>query len=665
MPDGARKAPLPKIFQPMLATLTEPFDQEGWIYEIKWDGYRTGAIINSKKSNLLSRNNKSFNEKFYPVLKAIEDWGIQGVVDGEIVVLDDHGKPDFGSLQNWRSESDGDLVYYVFDLIWLDGYDLTKVPLTERRKILMQILPAGHSIIRMSNAFDSKASDLLKAVRKMGLEGIMAKKEDSLYYSGGRSKEWLKMKSNKRHEVVIGGFTQNEGSSKTFSSLLVGIYRNGDLIYTGKIGTGFSVQLQKEMMKLFKPLIRKINPFEGTIDVNKPSRFRPDPPKASATWLKPDLVCEVSYTEMTSDGVMRHPSFEGMREDKKAKDVHEEIAIDVINSSKPKILKEKIMPTADKSRKTLLNPSEDTQVKDVNGHEMKFTHVSKLFWPKEKITKGDLLNYYYQVSSLMLLYLKNRPESLNRYPDGYAGKSFYQKDVKGKAPEWTTTFPYRSAEEDIDKEFLVVQDEASLLYMVNMGCIEINPWSSTMQKPDHPTWCIIDLDPDKNNFDTVIKVAQVTHQILEAAGIDSYCKTSGSTGIHIYIPLNSKYTYEQSKEFARLIVTMVQQEMPKVTSIERQVSKRKGKIYLDFLQNRPQATVAAPYSVRPKAGATVSMPLHWDEMKKGLKMTDFTLKNVVPMLKERGDIFKGVMGKGIDMKASLKKLEDIFNKTSE
>ncbi len=646
----------------MLATLTEPFDQEGWVYEIKWDGYRAVSIANAEKSILLSRNNKSFNEKFYPVRQAIADWGIQAVVDGEIVVLDDHGKPDFGSLQNWRSEADGDLVYYVFDLMWLNGYDLTKVPLAERRELLMQILPAGHSIIRMSNAFDSTASDLLKAVRKMGLEGIMAKKEDSLYYPGTRSKEWLKMKSNKRHEVVIGGYTQNEGSSKSFSSLLVGIYKNRQLVYTGKIGTGFSDQLQKEMMKLFKPLIRKNNPFEGTIDVNKPSRFRPDPPNASATWLKPELVCEVSYTEMTSDGVMRHPSFEGMREDKNAKDVHEEIEVAAKKSTKPKILKETIMPTIDNSKKTLLNPTESTQVKKVNGHELKFTHVDKLFWPKEKITKGDLLNYYYQVSSQMLPYLKNRPESLNRYPDGYAGKSFYQKDVKGKAPEWADTFPYRSADEAIDKEFLVVQDEASLLYMVNTGCIEINPWSSTMQKPDHPTWCIIDLDPDKNNFDTVINVAQVTHQILEAAGIDSYCKTSGSTGIHIYMPLNAKYTYEQSKEFARLIVTMVQREMPKVTSIERQVSKRKGKIYLDFLQNRPQATVAAPYSVRPKPGATVSMPLHWDEVKKGLKMTDFTLKNVMPMLKERGDIFKGVLGKGIDMKASLKKLETIFNK---
>ncbi|HZV70482.1 MAG TPA: DNA ligase D [Saprospiraceae bacterium] len=646
----------------MLATLTDPFDQEGWVYEIKWDGYRAVASVNKNKSNLLSRNNKSFNEKFYPVQHAIEEWDIQAVVDGEIVVLDDDGKPDFGALQNWRSEADGHLVFYVFDLMWYDGYDLTKVPLTERREMLSQLLPGGDSIIRMSDSFESTASELLKAIHKMGLEGIMAKKENSLYYPGTRTKEWLKMKSNKRHEVVIGGFTQNDGTSKSFSSLLVGVNKNGKLIYTGKIGTGFSDGMQRDMMKLFKPLIRKVSPFTNAIDVNKPSRFRPNPPNASVTWLKPELVCEVSYTEMTSDGVMRHPSFEGMREDKKASQVHEEVAVPVKKSSKPNILKEKVMPAADKSKKTLLNPSEDTQVKKVNGHELKFTNADKLYWPKEKITKGDLLNYYYQVASYILPYLKNRPESLNRYPDGYAGKSFYQKDVKGKVPEWASTYPYRSADEDVDKEFLLVQDEASLLFMVNMGCIEINPWNSTILKPDHPTWCIIDLDPDKSSFETVIKVAQVTHQILEEAEIDCYCKTSGSTGIHIYIPLNAKYTYEQSKEFARLIVTMVQNEMPRVTSIERQVAKRNGKIYLDFLQNRPQATVASAYSVRPKPGAPVSMPLHWEELKKGLKMTNYTIKNVIPMLKERGDLFKGVIGKGIDMNKAIKNLELIFNK---
>ncbi|HUR30030.1 MAG TPA: DNA ligase D [Saprospiraceae bacterium] len=646
----------------MLATLTNLFEREGWIYEIKWDGYRAVAMMGKNQHDLISRNNKSFNEKFYPVFTAIKEWGINGIVDGEIVVLDDHGKPNFNALQNWRSEADGKIIFYAFDIMWLNGYDLTQVSLTERRDILAQIIPENDPIIRMSDAFNTSAAELLDAASKMGLEGIMAKKADSLYYPGLRTKEWAKIKANQRHEVVIGGYTQNEGSSKTFSSILVGVYEKGKLHYSGKVGTGFSDQLQKEMVQKFKPLIRKTNPFEEIIDVNKPSRFRHNPPNATVTWLKPELVCEVSYAEMTSDGVMRHPSFEGMREDKKAKDVHPEITVSSKELTKPKILKEKIMPASDNSRKTLLNPSEATQVKKVNGKEMKFTNLDKLFWPKEKITKRDLINFYYQVAPCMLPYLKNRPESLNRFPDGYAGKSFYQKDVTGKVPDWVEKHPYRSADEDIDKNFMLVQDEASLLVMVNMGCIEINPWSSTIQKPDHPTWCIIDLDPDKNPFNDVIKAAQVCYEILSEAQIDCYCKTSGSTGLHIYIPLNAKYDYEQSKEFARLIVKMMHREMPDFTSIERLTSNRKGKIYLDFLQNRPQATLAAPYSVRPKPGAPVSMPLHWDEVKKGLKLTDYNLKNAIPLLKERGDLFKGVLGKGIDMKASIKRLEGIWEK---
>jgi bifunctional non-homologous end joining protein LigD len=254
-----------------------------------------------------------------------------------------------------------------------------------------------------------------------------------------------------------------------------------------------------------------------------------------------------------------------------------------------------------------------------------------------------------------LPYLKNRPQSLNRFPNGINGKSFYQKNVTGKVPDWIKTFPYHSRVDGY-KNFLVVTDEASLLYLVSLGCIEINPWSSTASKPDNPDWCIIDLDPDKNTFDQVIETAQVTKTILDSIGVESYCKTSGSTGLHIYFPLGAKYSYEESKEFARKIATLVHQELPQFTSIERMVGNRKGKMYVDFLQNRPQATLAAPYSVRPKPGATVSMPLHWEEVKKGLKMTDFTLKNSVERMRSAGDIFKPVLGKGINMRAAFEKL---------
>jgi bifunctional non-homologous end joining protein LigD len=315
---------------------------------------------------------------------------------------------------------------------------------------------------------------------------------------------------------------------------------------------------------------------------------------------------------------------------------------------------------ATKNRKMLLDTTDDAQTVKVGGHAFDFTHLNKVFWPKEKFTKRDLLNYYYQVAPYILPYLKDRPQSLNRHPNGITGPSFYQKNVSGKVPGWLKTFPYRTAEDSEDKEFLVCTDEASLIYMISLGCIEVNPWSSRVSAPDNPDWCIIDLDPDKKTpFDKVIEAAQVTKQVLDAAGIDSYCKTSGSTGLHVYFPLGAKYSYEHSKEFAHVVVQLVQTQIPDFTTTERTVSARKGRMYLDFLQNRPQATIAAPYAVRPKPGATVSAPLHWEEVKKGLSMQDFTIRTMMDRIKSEGDLFKPVLGKGINMEKALAKLEGL------
>lgn len=658
------KAKFPVAFSPMLATLVDkPFDADNWLFEVKWDGYRAIAQCYNNKVSLFSRNNKSFNEKFYPITAALEKLNIQAVLDGEIIISNKEGISSFGDLQNWRSEADGELLYYVFDLLWLDGYLLFDLPLQQRREILKEILPENPSI-QLSQHFNAPGTAFYEVAQNMNLEGIIAKKADSVYVPGTRSKDWLKIKVAQRNEVVIGGFTRNEGSSKLFSSLLVGVFENNKLHYTGKIGTGFTDKDQRAMMEQFKPLIRSACPFDVEPDYNKPSRFRPNPPKATATWLKPELVCEVAFAEITSDGVMRHPSFEGMRIDKKAKDVKAEKAKPTKKVIKESILhKEKIITRRKPGeRKTLLNPGEKQQERSINGYTLKFTNLNKIYWPKEKITKRDMLNYYYQVAPVILPYLKDRPQSLNRFPNGIEGESFYQKNVLDKVPSWINTFPYTS--EGIKKSFLVPVREADVLYMASLGCIELNPWSSRVQKPDHPDFCIIDLDPDKNPFDQVIKTAQVTHEVLQSAGIPCYCKTSGSTGIHIYIPLGAKYLYENSREFGRLIATIVHKQLPRFTSIERATADRKGKLYIDFLQNRPQATLAAAYSLRPKPGATASMPLHWEEVKKGLKMKDFTIHNAVARIKEQGDIFKPVLGKGINMKKAIAALEKLFHPAS-
>jgi bifunctional non-homologous end joining protein LigD len=655
-----KKASFPKRITPMLATLVnKAFDDPDWEFEVKWDGYRAVAFVDGAKSELRSRNDKSFKDKFYPVFEAVKKISTKMVLDGEIVVVDKKGVSGFNALQNWRSEADGELIYYIFDLLWLEGKSLMVLPLKDR-KALLQHFFTGDGNLRLGFSLEGRGKEFLETARKLGLEGIMAKKSDSLYVPGSRSSEWLKIKIEQQQEVIIVGFTHNDGSPKLFSSLLLGAYSNGKLEYAGKVGTGFNAKMQKEMMAQFKPLIIKNSALQEVPDYNKPSRFRPNPPHASVTWLKPTLVCEIKFTEITEDGVFRHPSFKGMRMDKNAKEVIREKEVptgEALKEAEEEI--PKIIKAPEKSgRKTLLNPKDKTQVRKVKGHNLKFTNLDKVYWPEVEVTKRDMLNYYYRIAPFILPYLKGRPQSLNRFPNGIKGKHFFQKDMTGQAPEWIEMFPYASNSKEQDKNYMLATDEASLLYMANLGAIEMNPWSSTAQKPDYPDWCILDLDPGtKNTFEQVIETARVIHEILNVLKVQGYCKTSGSTGLHIYVPLGAQYNYDQSQMFAKLIAREAHKQLLKFTSLERMVDKRQGKLYIDYLQNRPGATLAAPYSLRPKPGATVSMPLQWEEVKPGLKMKDFTIFNALERVAETGDIFKPVLGKGIDLIKVLEAME--------
>jgi len=675
---AAPKSKVPVNIKPMKATLVdEPFDEPGWLFEVKWDGYRAIAVLDKKDgASLISRNNLPF-EKYYPINDALKKWKMDAVLDGELLVLNEKGISDFGAMQNWRSEADGNLVYYIFDILWYEGKNLMGLPLSDRQAVLQFILPTDNDHIRQSKVFDANGIDFFAAAERMGLEGIIAKNAESVYTSDLRSKEWLKIKVQRRQEVVIAGFTKNEGTGKSFSALVLGVYdKKGDLQFVGKVGTGFSDKLQKEMMAQFKPLITDKSPFDYEVDVDKPTRFRPKRMGAKPTWLKPELVCELGFAEVTSDGVFRQASFKGMRTDKNAKDVvletpeHTEETVAETDqkeerhpkktASKIKKTDLKLEPVKNTERKTLLNPTEDTQTKKVCGHELKFNHVTKLYWPEDKVTKGDMLNYYYKVGELMMPYLKDRPMSLNRFPGGIHGQSFYQKNVTDKAPEWAKTFDHVTDEGKVTK-YLVGTDEASLLWMNSLGCIEINPWFSRAQTPDHPDYCVIDLDPDKHTYDQVVEAARITKEILDAIDVPSYPKTSGSTGMHIYIPLEAKYTYQQSQLFANIIVKLVHKQIPDYTSLERSIAARNGKMYLDFLQNRPGATIAGPYSLRPKTGATVSTPLSWDEVKPGLTIQHFNIRNAMDRFKETGDLFKGVLGQGIDLEETLKKVKSKFH----
>jgi exodeoxyribonuclease III len=333
---------------------------------------------------------------------------------------------------------------------------------------------------------------------------------------------------------------------------------------------------------------------------------------------------------------------------------HAPVYIELADNDQPPAKKKMI------KKETFLDPVKENQEVKVDGCPLQFNHLSKVYWPEDGITKRDMFNYYDQVAEYLVPYLKDRPMSLNRFPNGIHGPSFYQKNVKDKVPDCMSTMPHTNDKGE-EKEYLVATNKASLLWMASLGCIEINPWFSHVQSPDNPDFCIIDLDPDKQHFDQVISAAQEVKKVLDAIGVTAYPKTSGSTGMHIYIPLGAKYTYDQSQMFAKIIVTLVHKQIPECTSLERMVKNRGGKMYLDFLQNRPDATIAGVYSLRPKPGATVSMPLIWDEVKPGLTMRHFTIHNSIQRLKETGDLFKGVLGTGIDLAKTIQKAQTIFS----
>jgi bifunctional non-homologous end joining protein LigD len=635
----AMKSKMPIDLKPMLATLVdEAFSDEGWQFELKLDGYRCLAYLNAGEVDIRSRNNNSFNQKFIAVGDALKEWKVNAIIDGEIVVLNEEGVPDFNGIQQWENLQQGQLVFYVFDLLWIEGLDITAEPLYLRRELLQQIIPESGSI-RYSDHIDEIGKEFFEIAKKNNLEGIIAKKKDSPYITDSRTKNWLKIKIEQRHEAIICGYTRKRDSDRLFSSLLLGVYERGKLKFIGQAGTGYSVAVQQELMKKMKPHIIEERPFETRPNISDPT-----------VWLKPALVCEVKYAEITNEGLMRHASFQGLREDKTAADLNNELALDT----------DKAIEDVEPAETTITNTKAE-QLITIDGHDLKLTNLNKIYWPKEKITKGEMIRYYYDIADYMMPYMKDRPQSLNRFPDGINGESFYHKNMGGKVDKWLKTFRRVSESDNGEpKDFLICTNTASLIYMANLGCIEMNPWHSRVQSPHYPDWCVIDLDPGNISFEKVIETARVVHEVLESLQVPCYPKTSGSTGIHIYIPLGAKYNYEQSKQLAELIANMVHEELPSFTSLVRSPQKRPDKIYLDYLQNRPIQTICAPYSVRPKPGATVSMPLHWDEVKNGLKISNFNMKNALARLKTEGDLFEGVLGKGIDLNKILKGLSSLI-----
>jgi len=631
---------IPEFIKPMLATLVdEPFDNEDWLFEVKWDGFRALAFITDGKVSLKSRNDLSFNNKFPSIVKALEKVRKSIILDGEVVGLDAKGKSQFQLIQNYlRINKDSTLCYYVFDILFKDGEDLRDLPLIERKEILKKFLEKlSQPSIRYSDHILKDGKRFFKVVLKEKLEGIIGKKIDSTYQSR-RSRDWVKIKTEERQEVVICGFTEPKGSRKKFGALIAGLYdEDKHLHYAGHVGGGFDAALLQEVYAKLQPLISNRCPFKKVPKVNAP-----------VTWVKPKLIAEVSFAGWTKnniilettiqDGVnllssiavsriMRQPIFQGLRMDKNTKSVKQEV------------------PTAAPKTGTV------KKYKDLS-----LTNLEKVYWPDEGYTKGDLIAYYEEIAKYILPYLKDRPIMLHRVPNGIKGKDFYQKNINFSHPDWIHTCAVKH--EGKTDNYLMIDDVRSLLYAVNLGSIDLHPFLARINSIDHPDFCVIDLDPHDISFDKVIEAALTVHEILDGAKVKHYCKTSGGKGLHILIPLGAKYDFNQSKQFAEIICSLVNKRLPKTTSVERSPEKRPKKIYLDFLQNRFGQTIVAPYAVRPRAKAMVSTPLEWDEINDDLDISAYTIETVPKRVKKIGDILKPILGPGINLKAVLSKLED-------
>lgn len=614
---------MPKDIKPMLAQLAEkPFDGDDWLFETKWDGYRAIAEIDCDRVKLYSRNFSSFNSRFRNLLEPLQQLGVRAILDGEIIVLDRKGRSSFQSLQNYQKTGVGDLFYCIFDFLYFEGYDLRELPLIERKKLLKKLLSQSKSsALRYSDHILIKGKKAFAAAKKRGEEGVIAKRIKSHYVSA-RSSDWLKIKVNKRQEAIICGFTKPKGSRKKFGALLLGIYKDNKLHFCGKVGTGFDSETLTAVSQELIPLITKNCPFE-TIPKND----------SSVTWVKAKIICEVSFYEWTAENRMRQPVFHGLRTDKKVKEVKKEIPLTLEGGG----------------------ISVNKFPKKKGEEDPPLTNLEKIYWPHEGYTKGLLIDYYRQVADYILPYLRDRPQSLYRFPNGIEQPGFFQKNISDSFPEWVPTHLVRHSGKEI--RYMMIQDKKTLLFAINLGCIDLNPFSSRIDHLNHPDFVIFDLDPEDISFEAVRRTALVLHEILEKYGIPNFCKTSGAKGLHVLVPIEAKYSYEQAKLFAELISYLVHERLPDITSLERSPTKRKNKVYLDFLQNSFGQTIASPYCVRPQPGASVSAPLEWSEVKKKFLPSDFTIRNMVKRLEKKGDIFKPVLGKGIDLDEVLKILK--------
>ncbi|EKE27392.1 MAG: hypothetical protein ACD_3C00213G0001, partial [uncultured bacterium (gcode 4)] len=618
-----KKWSMPREIKPMLAKLVDkPFNKDNWIFEIKWDWYRTISEIEKWKINLYSRNFKSYNKKFKEIADSLKKLKYDAVLDGEVVAFWDDLKPNFWLLQNYENESSWSLIYYVFDILYLNWFELFELGLIERKKLLKSVISWLENV-RFTDHVEKYWEDLYQAVISNWLEWIIWKKMQSFYSQWERNDNWVKIKNVSTQEAIICWYTRPRWLRKWIWALILGIYDKWELTYIWHTGWWFDDRMLNEVKEKLDTIQIDHCPFKTVPKTNE-----------KPTWVEPINVCEIKFSEWTKDWYLRQPVFLGFREDRRADDIIREVP------EKEETINER-----------------DAEVKS----KVTFSNPNKIYFPEKNLTKSDIIDYYRKISSYILPYLKDRPESLKRYPNWINSESFFQKNFEpGFLPNWIKSVKVISDSEERALNYMLAQDIDSLLYMINLWCIDINPWSSRVGNLDNPDYVILDFDPIDIAYSEIVKAVKETHSLLERLWIASFCKTSWSKWMHILVPTKAQYSYDQITDFAKIINIYVNRKLPDTTSMERKTNDRKKKVYLDYLQNRKWQTIASVYSIRPRKEATISTPLSWSEVNPGISPLDYTIDNIFDRLEKKWDVWEWFFDVSFDMEKALDKLNELY-----
>jgi bifunctional non-homologous end joining protein LigD len=634
--NGIRRAML-KTVSPMLCTLTKDVvADEDYLYEIKWDGYRIVSHVQDSKVKMSSRSALDYTKKYPPVAKALEQLGHDAVVDGEVVVFNEHGKPDFDALQLYNGH-ETPINYCLFDLLWLDGFDLTELPLTERKDLLRDLIE-GNEVLRFSESFDD-GEKLYQQALDLDLEGIVAKRKDSTYQQGARNNNWLKTPTRKRQEFVIGGWAESD-KNRSFRSLLFGAYNNGKFEWIGRSGGGYKEKDMPAILEQLQQIESKDSPFVNKVLDTKGVKIH---------WVKPHLVANFEFATWTKSGRIRKPAtFLGFRKDKKALDVVREIPLsdqqeqDIIEQP----VEKQVVDLADDSNwpKILHKKIRSEHDFEIEGRTLHINNIEQELW--HGVTKAQLITYYHAVSQYILPYLKDRPLSLHIKQDGANAPGFYIKDMEGQQPELLNIFSDERRHKKKGKrdviDYAVCNNEPALLYLINLGNIDLNPWSSRISKPQEPDFISIDLDPSDQDFQKAVKTALAAKTVFDDLKVTSFVKTSGKTGIHLFVPCEG-YNYPQARTIAEAICERVAALVPDIATTEVSIAHRGTKLFVDPSQNDYADTLACAYSVRPYKHPTVSTPLDWKEVNTKLHPDKFTMATIQERLEKKGDLFENLL----------------------